>query len=94
MSISLDFHNFAHKHPLIVLICVEMCENVPNTPNFSKIKSLRLKHRLSQNWLSRKAELDRATISAAENGKSVSDLTLSKIADALGVEVGDIDERL
>jgi transcriptional regulator with XRE-family HTH domain len=61
--------------------------------SYSKIKSLRLKRRLSQNGLSRKAELDRATVAAAENGKSVSDLTLSKIADALGVEVGDIDER-
>ena len=48
-----------------------------------KIKSLRLEAGLSQNQLSRKADLDRGTISAAENNKDVQDVTVAKIATAL-----------
>lgn len=59
----------------------------------SKLRSLRMSAGLSQNALARKADLDRATVSAAENQKNVSDLSLAKIATALSVSVGEIDER-
>jgi DNA-binding XRE family transcriptional regulator len=59
----------------------------------SKIKSLRLQQGLSQNALARKADLDRATIASAERGRKISDLSMSKIATALGLEVEEIDER-
>lgn len=54
----------------------------------TKIKSLRLEAGLSQNQLSRKADLDRGTISAAENGKPVQDVTVAKIATALATALG------
>lgn len=57
----------------------------------SKIKALRLSAGMSQNALARKANLDRATVAAAENGKGVNDLSLSKIAVALGVDTDEID---
>ncbi len=53
-----------------------------------KIKNLRLEAGLSQNQLSRKADLDRGTISAAENGKDVQDVTVAKIATALSTALG------
>ena len=59
----------------------------------NRMKALRLKAGLSQNSLARKADLDRATVAGAENGRSVSDLSLSKIATALGVDMADIDDR-
>ena len=54
----------------------------------AKIKGLRLEAGLSQNQLSRKADLDRGTISAAENGKAVQDVTIAKIATALTTALG------
>ena len=71
----------------------ELCGKVLNMAKESKIKQLRLRHGLSQNGLGRKADLDRATIAAAESFKNVSDLTLSKIANVFEVAAGDIDER-
>lgn len=50
----------------------------------SKIKSLRLEAKLSLNQLARLADLDRATVSKAEKGGVVSELTLHKIAATLG----------
>ena len=57
----------------------------------SKIKSLRLEAKLSLNQFARLADLDRATVSKAEKGGAVSELTLHKIAAALGEE---LDRRL
>ena len=53
----------------------------------SKIKSLRLEAKLSLNQFARLADLDRATISKAEKGGIVSELTLHKIAAALSQEL-------
>jgi len=61
----------------------------------SKMKTLRLEARLSQNQLARKADLDRGTIASAESGRKVQDLTLSKISGALSEALGrtvDIDD--
>jgi len=49
----------------------------------SKLKKLRLSLGLSQNQLARLSELDRGTISAAENNKNVSDLSKARIKAAL-----------
>lgn len=49
----------------------------------SRLKHLRLEARLSQNGIARKADLDRATVARAENGKEVSELTLAKLSSAL-----------
>jgi transcriptional regulator with XRE-family HTH domain len=51
------------------------------------IKSLRLEAKLSLNQFARLADLDRATVSKAEKGGAVSELTLHKIAAALGLEL-------
>lgn len=50
----------------------------------SKVKKLRLEAGLSQNHLARLSGLDRATVAKAEKGGSVSELTLHKVASALG----------
>ncbi|MEI9899114.1 MAG: helix-turn-helix transcriptional regulator [Hyphomicrobium sp.] len=60
----------------------------------SKIKTLRLRAGLSQNGLARKANLDRATVAAAEAFKHISDVSLARIATALAVDSGEIDERI
>ena len=52
------------------------------------LKALRLEARLSQNALSRKADLDRSTISSAENGGEVSELTFEKLRGTLASELG------
>jgi transcriptional regulator with XRE-family HTH domain len=52
------------------------------------IKSLRLEAKLSLNHLARLADLDRATVSKAEKGGAVSELTLHKMASALGQALG------
>lgn len=59
---------------------------MPNCNN--SVKTLRLKAGLSQNGLSRLADLDRGTISKAENKIEVSELTVSKIASALSEKLG------
>ena len=48
-----------------------------------ELKKLRLEAGLSQNKLASRSDLDRATISSAERGGEVTDLTLSKLASAL-----------
>ena len=52
------------------------------------LKKLRLEAGWSQNKLARAADLDRTTISNAERGMDVSDLTLSKIVNALTEKLG------
>jgi transcriptional regulator with XRE-family HTH domain len=52
------------------------------------LRKLRLEAGLSQNKLARAADLDRATISSAERGGEVTDLTLSKLAAALSKALG------
>ena len=59
------------------------------------LKGLRLATGHSQNRFARVADLDRATISAAENGRDVTDLTVVKYAKALtdlsGRDVSPVD---
>lgn len=52
-----------------------------------KLKSLRLKAGLSQSKFARIADLDRGTVEKAESGKSVSELTVAKLAKALSVSL-------
>jgi DNA-binding XRE family transcriptional regulator len=52
------------------------------------IKNLRLEAKLSLNHLARLADLDRATVSKAEKGGVVSELTIHKMASALSQELG------
>lgn len=54
----------------------------------NRIKALRLEAKLSQNHLARLADLDRATVSKAEKGGAVSELTLHKMAAALSQQLG------
>lgn len=54
----------------------------------TRLKSLRLQAKLSQNKLAVKAELDRTTVSNAENGHNVSEITISKLIAALSKELG------
>ncbi len=49
----------------------------------SKLKTLRLEAKLSINQLARRADLARATVSAAEQGREVSNLTFAKLMRAL-----------
>lgn len=57
------------------------------------VKQLRLEAGLSQNKFARAADLDRTTVSNAERGQDISDLTLSKIRTTLSKELGrDITE--
>jgi DNA-binding XRE family transcriptional regulator len=44
--------------------------------------------KLSQNQLARKANIDRQTISNAERGLEVTELTLAKLLPALAAELG------
>ena len=53
-----------------------------------QLKTMRLQAKLSQNGLARKAELDRTTVSNAERGREVSELTLAKLTSALSIELG------
>ena len=48
-----------------------------------QLKKLRLEAGLSQNKLARAADLDRTTVSSAERGAEVTDLTVSKLSSAL-----------
>jgi len=52
-----------------------------------QLKTMRLQAKLSQNGLARKADLDRTTVSNAERGLEISELTVSKLAGALSVEL-------
>ncbi len=54
----------------------------------SKIRKLRIEAGLSQNQLARKANVDRGTVSGAENGGNPTELTLSRLAKALGDLLG------
>ena len=51
----------------------------------AKIKSLRLEARLTIVELAKLAELDRSTVSSAEKGRNVSELSLAKIKSALEI---------
>ena len=53
-----------------------------------QLKTMRLQAKLSQNGLARKADLDRTTVSNAERGLEISELTLSKLTSALSTELG------
>lgn len=53
----------------------------------SRIKALRLEARLSLSNLARLSDLDRATVSKAEKGNSVSELSMHKMAAALSQEL-------
>ena len=53
-----------------------------------QLKTMRLQAKLSQNGLARKAELDRTTVSNAERGREVSELTPAKLTSALSTELG------
>lgn len=58
----------------------------------AKLKELRLKKHLTQKDLAEKAEVTQTTINRLELGHhKPSDLTLQRLADALGVEPGDIE---
>lgn len=60
----------------------------------SHLKELRIKAGLSLNRLAREAGLDRATVSKAERGFEVQDVTLAKILNAIGRELGrDLEFR-
>lgn len=54
----------------------------------NRVKNLRLEAGLSQNQLARKANLDRGTVSAAESGKDLQELSISKLERALSEELG------
>ena len=49
----------------------------------TRLKSLRLEAGLSQNGLAREADLDRATVSKAENGKDVRELTVARMLNVI-----------
>jgi transcriptional regulator with XRE-family HTH domain len=53
-----------------------------------KLRDLRMQAGLSQNALSRLANLDRGTISSAENGKDVQELSIRKALGAIGTKLG------
>lgn len=52
------------------------------------LKQLRLEAKLSQNKLARLADLDRTTVSKAENGVDVNELSVSKLSSALSKALG------
>lgn len=52
-----------------------------------RLKSLRMQAGLSQARLGRLADLDRTTVSNAENGKDVQELTVSKMLNVLNAEL-------
>jgi transcriptional regulator with XRE-family HTH domain len=52
------------------------------------LKTLRMKAGFSQNRLAREANLDRATVSAAERGEDVAELTVAKLTQALSRALG------
>jgi|TARA_R110002094_G_scaffold201460_1_gene172944 DNA-binding XRE family transcriptional regulator len=54
----------------------------------SKLKRLRLEAQLSQAGLARLAEIDRGTVAAAEKGKQMHELSVSKICTALSKKLG------
>ena len=59
-----------------------------------QLKKMRLQAGLSQSGFARKADLDRTTVSKAERGREISELTLSKLIFALSAALGqDIPEE-
>lgn len=52
-----------------------------------KLKAYRMQAGLSQNKLARAADLERGTVSNAERGREVTDLTVAKIASALSTKL-------
>ncbi len=61
---------------------------MPSLRCSSELKRLRLKAGLSQNKLAREADLDRNTVSSAESGKWVAELSASKMVQALSRKLG------
>jgi transcriptional regulator with XRE-family HTH domain len=60
--------------------------------NMPKLKELRLKRHLTQQQLAEKAEITQTTINRLEaRHHKPSDLTLQRLADALGVEPHEIE---
>lgn len=53
-----------------------------------EVRKLRFEAGLSQNKLARLADLDRSTVSSAENSGEVSDLTMAKLTSALEKALG------
>jgi transcriptional regulator with XRE-family HTH domain len=53
-----------------------------------KLRQLRLDAGMSQNQMARAAGLDRQTISNAERGAGVADLTVAKLRSALTAKLG------
>ncbi|MEP4377976.1 MAG: helix-turn-helix transcriptional regulator [Alphaproteobacteria bacterium] len=51
------------------------------------LKELRLEAKLSVNQMARKAEVDRATVSKAETGKRVQELSVVRLVAALSGEL-------
>ncbi len=54
----------------------------------ANLKTFRLRAGLSLNKLAALASLDRATVTNAEKGKDVTELTISKLSDALSKALG------
>jgi DNA-binding XRE family transcriptional regulator len=52
------------------------------------LKKLRITAKKSQNRFARDCDIDRGTISNAENGKDIQDITLQKIVDGLSDALG------
>jgi transcriptional regulator with XRE-family HTH domain len=67
-----------------------------NTPQISRklganIKRIRTKKKMTQGDICRKLDMDRSYMSAIEGGKkNVTIAVLDKLADALGVSVGEL----
>jgi transcriptional regulator with XRE-family HTH domain len=69
-----------------------MPTTTPKNGRSSPIRKLRMKAKLSQSQLARKAELDRGTISNAEKGNKLSELTLEKLASVFSEELKQVIE--
>ncbi len=54
----------------------------------SKVREYRLKARLSQNELARRAGIDERTVRRAEEGQTIQDVKAAAIADALSEALG------
>jgi transcriptional regulator with XRE-family HTH domain len=56
----------------------------------SKVREYRLKARLSQNELAKRAGIDERTVRRAEDGQTIQDVKAAAIADALAEALGII----
>jgi transcriptional regulator with XRE-family HTH domain len=53
-----------------------------------QLRQLRLEAGLSKSKLAQAADMDRGTVSHAENGNSVSEVTIPRLAKALSIKLG------